>query len=316
MADLDAIFKAYDIRGTTPDQLDADVARAVGEAFAVFVAGQAGGARRVLVGPRHAPVGRGAGGGLRRRRARPGPRRRRPRPRLHRPRVLRGRQARRARRDVHRLAQPGPVQRHEAVPGRAPARSARTAASPRSRRWRRAACRPHDGPAGGLESLDLLRAFADHVRSFIDVARPAPAQGGGRHRQRHGRPRGARGVRRPARSTSRCSTASSTAPSRTIRPTRSSRRTCATSRRGCSRWAPTSAWPSTATPTGCSSSTRPARRCRAPPPRRSSRPACSTSTPAPRSSTTASARRRCPRSCASAAARRCAPRSGTASSRR
>ena len=45
MPDLDAIFKAYDIRGTTPDQLDVDVARAVGEAFAVFVRG----ADRVLV---------------------------------------------------------------------------------------------------------------------------------------------------------------------------------------------------------------------------------------------------------------------------
>jgi phosphomannomutase len=49
MPDLDAIFKAYDIRGTTPDQLDADVARAVGEAFAVFVSGQVGGAKKVLV---------------------------------------------------------------------------------------------------------------------------------------------------------------------------------------------------------------------------------------------------------------------------
>ena len=35
MADLDAIFKAYDIRGTTPDQLDASVARSLGEAFAL-----------------------------------------------------------------------------------------------------------------------------------------------------------------------------------------------------------------------------------------------------------------------------------------
>jgi phosphomannomutase len=50
MPDLDAIFKAYDIRGTTPDQLDVGVARAVGEAFAVFVAGQPGGATKVLVG--------------------------------------------------------------------------------------------------------------------------------------------------------------------------------------------------------------------------------------------------------------------------
>ncbi|HET9077526.1 MAG TPA: phosphomannomutase/phosphoglucomutase, partial [Acidimicrobiales bacterium] len=33
---LDRIFKAYDIRGTVPDQLNADLARAVGEAFARF----------------------------------------------------------------------------------------------------------------------------------------------------------------------------------------------------------------------------------------------------------------------------------------
>jgi phosphomannomutase len=49
MADLDAIFLAYDIRGTTPDQLDAETAGAIGAAFARFVAGQVGGAKRVLV---------------------------------------------------------------------------------------------------------------------------------------------------------------------------------------------------------------------------------------------------------------------------
>jgi phosphomannomutase len=57
MPDLDAIFKAYDIRGTTPDQLDADVARALGGAFAVFVTGQTGGARRVLVARDMRPSG-------------------------------------------------------------------------------------------------------------------------------------------------------------------------------------------------------------------------------------------------------------------
>src|SRR3954447_4430113 len=36
MADLDTIFKAYDIRGTVPDQLDAATCRAVGMAFAQF----------------------------------------------------------------------------------------------------------------------------------------------------------------------------------------------------------------------------------------------------------------------------------------
>lgn len=49
MPDLDAIFKAYDIRGTTPDQLDADLARSVGGAFARFVAAQVGDATRILV---------------------------------------------------------------------------------------------------------------------------------------------------------------------------------------------------------------------------------------------------------------------------
>jgi phosphomannomutase len=36
MVSLDSIFKAYDVRGIVPDQLDAEVARAVGAAFAAF----------------------------------------------------------------------------------------------------------------------------------------------------------------------------------------------------------------------------------------------------------------------------------------
>ncbi len=49
MPDLDAIFKAYDIRGTTPDQLDAELARSIGAAFAVFASQQVGGCSRILV---------------------------------------------------------------------------------------------------------------------------------------------------------------------------------------------------------------------------------------------------------------------------
>ncbi|MGH9282117.1 MAG: phosphomannomutase/phosphoglucomutase [Acidimicrobiales bacterium] len=45
MPSLDAIFKAYDIRGVVPDQLDADVCRRIGAAFATFA-----GAPAVLVG--------------------------------------------------------------------------------------------------------------------------------------------------------------------------------------------------------------------------------------------------------------------------
>src|SRR5450755_1670900 len=36
MRDLSKIVKAYDIRGVVPDELDAEVARAVGAAFAIF----------------------------------------------------------------------------------------------------------------------------------------------------------------------------------------------------------------------------------------------------------------------------------------
>ncbi|HWG74323.1 MAG TPA: phosphomannomutase/phosphoglucomutase [Acidimicrobiales bacterium] len=42
--DLDTVFKAYDIRGTVPDQINADLARAVGSAFAAFA-----GSDRVVV---------------------------------------------------------------------------------------------------------------------------------------------------------------------------------------------------------------------------------------------------------------------------
>ena len=52
MSELDSIFKAYDIRGVVPDELDADVARAVGAAFARFT-----GAPRVLVGRDMRPSG-------------------------------------------------------------------------------------------------------------------------------------------------------------------------------------------------------------------------------------------------------------------
>jgi phosphomannomutase len=52
MTSLDTIFKAYDIRGVVPDQLDASIARAVGAAFARFT-----GAQKVLVGRDMRPSG-------------------------------------------------------------------------------------------------------------------------------------------------------------------------------------------------------------------------------------------------------------------
>jgi len=55
VTDFDAIFKAYDVRGTVPDQFDADGARAIGGAFARFVAGQ--GATSIVVGRDMRPDG-------------------------------------------------------------------------------------------------------------------------------------------------------------------------------------------------------------------------------------------------------------------
>ncbi|MYG93690.1 MAG: phosphomannomutase/phosphoglucomutase [Acidimicrobiia bacterium] len=53
--DFDAIFKAYDVRGTVGDQLDADGARAIGGAFARFVT--AGGDTAILIGRDMRPDG-------------------------------------------------------------------------------------------------------------------------------------------------------------------------------------------------------------------------------------------------------------------
>jgi phosphomannomutase len=47
--DLGAIFKAYDIRGVVPDQLDEAMVRAIGAAFAAFAAEQSG-AERIVIG--------------------------------------------------------------------------------------------------------------------------------------------------------------------------------------------------------------------------------------------------------------------------
>ena len=60
---LDGIFKAYDVRGTVPDQIDADLARRTGAAFV-----QVTGASTVVVGPRHAAELAGPRRSLRRRR--------------------------------------------------------------------------------------------------------------------------------------------------------------------------------------------------------------------------------------------------------
>ena len=56
LASLGAIFKAYDVRGTVPDQLDAALCERIGAAFARFAV-EHGGAERVLVGRDMRPSG-------------------------------------------------------------------------------------------------------------------------------------------------------------------------------------------------------------------------------------------------------------------
>ena len=121
MSVLDEIVKAYDIRGTVPDQLNPDVARALGVAFARYA-----GASEVLIGRDMRPSGPAlvaaftdgvlsqgvdvvdiglASSDLVYFAVRPAPP---------------------AGRDLHGLAQPGAVQRHQAVPrGRPPDRRRR-----------------------------------------------------------------------------------------------------------------------------------------------------------------------------------------------
>ena len=111
VGDLDRIFKAYDVRGVVPDDLDEGIARRIGAAFAEW-------SRRAERGDRPglpALVSRS------RRRARrghhlAGHRRHRPRARLHRPALLRVRIPRPARDHAHREPQPEAVQRAEVLP--------------------------------------------------------------------------------------------------------------------------------------------------------------------------------------------------------
>lgn len=59
MTDLDAIFKAYDVRGLVPEQFDERIARAVGVGFARFVAAADPSVTRVLVARDMRPSGVG-----------------------------------------------------------------------------------------------------------------------------------------------------------------------------------------------------------------------------------------------------------------
>jgi phosphomannomutase len=57
MARLDDIFKAYDVRGVVPDQLDADLCEAIGAAFARFAIDRDGPSDSVIVARDMRPSG-------------------------------------------------------------------------------------------------------------------------------------------------------------------------------------------------------------------------------------------------------------------
>ena len=134
MSDLDKIFKAYDVRGVVPDELDESVAEAVGAAFVRLT-----GAKSIVtlhdMRPSSVPLaealGRGAaaqGANVIQRRAR-----------LDRHGVLRERVPRHPRRDDHREPQPGQVQRDQALQGRREAGRHRDRPGRDPRRWSRTA---------------------------------------------------------------------------------------------------------------------------------------------------------------------------------
>ena len=112
---LTPVFKAYDIRGTVPDQINPDLARAVGGGVRPLRR-----ARTDPGGAGHAAVGCGVDPGVCRRSHERRDRRDRPGPDLYRRAVLRVREPGRAGRHVHRLPQPGRLQRDKAVPVRCP----------------------------------------------------------------------------------------------------------------------------------------------------------------------------------------------------
>ncbi len=173
MADLDGIFKAYDIRGITPDQLDGPLAEAIGGAFARFVAAQVGGAKRVLV----ARDMRESGIGLAEAFARgvqhqgldvvdlglastdllyfaSG--------KLDAPGVMLTASHNPAQYNGMKMCLPGarPIGEES---GLLEIKAMAAAGVPRA-----------EGPDGGYERLDMLRDFATHVRSFVDTGALKP----------------------------------------------------------------------------------------------------------------------------------------------
>ena len=216
---LDAIFKAYDVRGVYPDEIDEALARRIGNAFAHFT-----GAQQVVVGhdmrPSSVPLVEAFIEGA----------------------TLAGADVT----DIGlcstdlvyfasgTLDAPGAMFTASHNPAQYNGiKMCRAGAAPVGEQTGLAQIK--EMVASGVTSRGEVAGKVEHRRHARRVrraravvrrpSRAAPAQGRRRHRQRHGRPRRAEGVRRPAVRRSPCCSASSTARSRTTRPTRSRSRT-------------------------------------------------------------------------------------------
>ena len=178
MSDLSQIVKAYDVRGTVPDQFDEAVAEALGAAFVQMLRRPASRGDAVVVAHDMRAVLARAGRRVRRRRTRP-------RGRvidiglgLHRPALLRLRRARPAR---ARCSPPATTRRSTtasrcAAPAPAPIGQDSGLAEIRERAPgpARRPDRPAGAPAAPVERRDLLADYAAHLRA---AGRPLAASG-------------------------------------------------------------------------------------------------------------------------------------------
>ena len=232
MSDVDpGIFKAYDVRGLYPDQIDEDVAYRVGarlRAGARRAAGRHAGRR--ACGSRSGTTCACTPPALAEAFARglvdEGVRRARHRHGRHRDGLLRGRLAGARRRRVgDRLAQPQAVGRLQArARGRARA-VRRPAASRTCSASRRAATSRRRAAQGSVERADIYEEF-QQLRARLHRAGGDPAdEGRARRRQRHGRPDDRPDPRLASRSSGSGSTSSPTASSPGTSRTRCWRRT-------------------------------------------------------------------------------------------
>ena len=294
-ASLDAIFKAYDIRGVYPDQLDETIARRVGDAFVAFT-----GARRVLVGRDMRPSSEPLVDRVHRRRDRsPAPTSstsawRRPTSSTSRP----GTSTRPARCSPPATTRRSTTASSCAAPAPRPSAEQTGLTEIKATLVADGHLARRGTPRHGRAPATCSRRSSRHVRSFVDVDALA-----GHSRSSPTPPTAWAGSSSP-RCSPGCRSSSTilygeldgTFPNHPADPIQPENLGTCSAR--VLDPAPTSAWRSTATPTGCSSSTTRPSRCPGRSRRRSSRRRCSTAPARPedRSCTTSSARRRSPRS--------------------